>query len=95
MKYRITLTPEAAKDYGNLSAREKAEVRDAINSHLLYGPAQESRSRIKRLRNTEHPQFRLRVGEIRVFYDIIGREVVILGILEKRSTEMWLKKWST
>jgi hypothetical protein len=34
------------------------------------------------------------VGDIRVFYDVVGSEVVILGILEKRATADWLKKWS-
>lgn len=94
MKFRITLTPEASEDYHDLTSRQRAEVRDAINIHLKNGPAEESKSRIKRLRELEHPQYRLRVGDIRVFYDIIGNEVVILGILEKRATEAWLKKWS-
>lgn len=94
MKFRITVTPEASEDYNDLTARERAEVRDAINTHLGYQPTEERKSRIKRLRELDRPQYRLRVGEIRVFYDVIGNEVVILGILEKNATGAWLKKWS-
>ena len=38
--------------------------------HLRHDPRKVSRSRIKRLRGVRRPQFRLRVGEIRVFYDV-------------------------
>ncbi len=95
MRYRITVTPEASEDYADLAARDRSAVRDAINSHLVISPTQESKSRIKRLRELEHPQYRLRVGDIRVFYDVVGDEVVILGILEKSATAAWLTKWST
>ena len=95
MRFVITVTPEAREDYGALTARERAEVRDAINARLTSRPLQERKSRIKRLRDLNHPQCRLRVGDIRVFYDVIGSEVVILGIIEKSATGEWLKKWST
>jgi mRNA interferase RelE/StbE len=38
--------------------------------HLRHGPTKLSKSRIKRLRGLEQPQYRLRVGETRVFYDV-------------------------
>lgn len=95
MKYRITFAPEAREDYDDLLSHEKAKVRDAINDHLQYQPTRESKSRIKRLRELERPQFRLRVDDIRVFYDVIGNEVLVLGILEKSAVVEWLKKWST
>lgn len=41
----------------------------AIDHHLRHEPSQPSRSRIKRLREVRRPQFRLRVGEVRVFYE--------------------------
>lgn len=95
MKYRITVTPEASEDYKDLKARDRSVVREAINSHLMNSPTKESKSRIKRLRELEHPQYRLRVNDLRVFYDVVGDEIVILGILEKSATDAWLKKWST
>ena len=95
MRCRITFAPEALHDYNDLRSHEKAEVRDAINEHLQNQPTQESKSRIKRLRELDRPQFRLRVGDIRVFYDVMNGEVIVLGIIEKSATAEWLKKWST
>jgi len=50
-----------------LPAHVRAEVRDAIEVHLRHEPTKVSKSRIKRLRGLSQPQFRLRVGDIRVF----------------------------
>jgi mRNA-degrading endonuclease RelE of RelBE toxin-antitoxin system len=44
-----------------------------------------SRSRIKRLWGISKPQYRLRVGEIRVFYDIGESQVEVLAIVPKSS----------
>jgi hypothetical protein len=41
------------------------------------------------------PQFRLRVEEIRVFYDVVGTEVQILAIVPKPEAEQWLQKAGT
>ena len=92
MKYRVALAPEARDDYHDLSARTRAEVRDAINRHLLHQPTRLSRSSIKRLRGTRKPQYRLRVGDVRVFYDVREDEVVVLAIVEKSRAAEWLEK---
>ncbi len=42
-----------------------------------------SKSRIKRLRGLRRPQYRLRVDEIRVSYDVAGNTVEILAIVPK------------
>jgi mRNA-degrading endonuclease RelE of RelBE toxin-antitoxin system len=39
-----------------------------------------------------HPQFRLRVGEIRVFSDVTGTDVVVLAIMSKQKTVEWLEE---
>jgi mRNA-degrading endonuclease RelE of RelBE toxin-antitoxin system len=36
------------------------------------------------------PQYRLRVGEIRVFYDVAGDTVEVLAIVAKSEAESWL-----
>ncbi len=52
----------------------------------------ESKSRIKRLRGLEKPEYRLRVGDVRVFYDVRNEEVEVLGIVDKKNAEEWLKR---
>ncbi len=91
MRYEIIFSREAADDFKRLSARERATVRDAIERHLRYEPGMVSRSRIKRLREMEHPQYRLRVGDIRVFYDIQKEVVEVLAIVPKSRAAEWLE----
>jgi len=92
MSYEIILSPEATKDLHELKAHWRATVRDAIIKHLRHTPTRESKSRIKRLRGMSQPQFRLRVDEIRVFYDVSENVVEILGIVSKSEAEAWLEK---
>jgi mRNA interferase RelE/StbE len=92
MAYQIILSPEAVEDLKGLSARARAEVRDEIEKHLGHGPARVTKSRIKRLRGVSRPEFRLRIGDVRVFYDVTGRTVQILAIVEKTEASAWLKR---
>ena len=92
MKYEIVLSPEAAQTYKALVARQKAEVREAIELHLRHEPTKISKSRIKRLRGLSRPQYRLRIGELRIYYDVSSTTVEILAIVEKSKSVEWLKK---
>jgi len=92
MRYKIVLAPEAAQDLKRLKAHVRAEVKDALDRHLRYEPAKVSKSRIKRLRGLSHPQYRLMVGEIRVFNDITGRVVEVLAIVPKSEAASWLEE---
>jgi mRNA-degrading endonuclease RelE of RelBE toxin-antitoxin system len=91
MRYEIILAPEAANDLKRLTAHLRAEVRDALERHLRHEPTKTSRSRIKRLRGLSKPQYRLRVGEIRVFYDVSKCSVEVLAIITKSQAEAWLR----
>jgi mRNA interferase RelE/StbE len=53
-----------------------------------------NRSRIKRLRGLLRPQYRLRVGEVRVFYDVTGPTVEVLAIVAKSEVESWLAQFA-
>ncbi len=67
-------------------------IRKVIRLHLTHEPTKESKSRIKRLRDLSHPQFRLRVGEMRIFYDVADKDVVIVAIMSKERTVQWLRE---
>lgn len=68
-------------------------MRDAIETHLRYQPTRTSRSRIKRLEGVAHPRYRLRVGDIRVFYDLVSQEVRILAVISKADAAEWLAQF--
>ena len=92
MRYEILLAPEALADLRALKANIRAEVRDAIERHLRHEPAAISRARIKQLQGEGSPEYRLRVGDIRVFYDVAEGQVRIVAIVPKDGAEDWLRK---
>ena len=94
MRYEIVLAPEAVDDLRRLRASVRSSLRDAIEAHLRHQPAKISRSRIKRLRGLERPQYRLRVDEIRIFYDVSGSTVEILAIVAKKEADRWLSQFA-
>ena len=92
MRFDIVLAPEAVDDLRSLSANIRSEVRDGMETYLRHEPQRVSKSRIKRLRGLAKPQYRLRVGNIRVFYDIHDQAVEVLAVVYKPYTERWLKQ---
>ena len=95
MRYEIVLAPEAVEDLNALKAATKASVKDALETHLRHEPTKVSKSRIKRLRGVTRPQYRLRVDEVRVFYDVSSTDVEVLAIVDKLGAEQWLEKFAT
>jgi mRNA interferase RelE/StbE len=92
MEYTIVLSPEAVDDLRALKANVRAVVRDAIQDYLRHEPTKTSRSRIKRLRGLSRPQYRLRVEDVRVFYDVTEATVEILAVVPKEEADAWLEK---
>ena len=92
MRYTIALSPEAADDFVQLKANVRAKVRDAMEMHLRHAPTKVSKSRIKRLRGLKRPQYRLRVNDIRVYYDVIETSVEVVVIISKAEAAEWLAR---
>ena len=90
MRFEVVLAPEAIRSLRTLRADIRARVRDAIERHLRHEPKRVSKSRIKRLRGLDRPQYRLRVDEVRVFYDVTESTVEILAIVPKAQAAAWL-----
>ena len=91
MRYEIILATEAVEDFRRLTARDRSSIRDALERHLRYEPGKESRSSIKRVRDVVRPQYRLRVGDFRVFYDVVEEAVEVLAIVSKAEADGWLE----
>jgi len=93
--YEIVLAPGAVKSLRKLDAHIRAEVKDTIEVHLRHAATKVSKSRIKRLRGLSQPQYRLRVADVRVFYDVTETEVEILAIVHKDEAQAWLDEEGT
>jgi mRNA-degrading endonuclease RelE of RelBE toxin-antitoxin system len=95
MRFEIELAPQAARSLRALLAHLRSEVRALIETHLRHEPMKISRGRIKRLRGLAKPQFRLRIDEMRVFYDVREQTVEVLAIVEKEQAQRWLAEQGT
>ena len=95
MRFEILLAPEAIEDLRKLKAGDRTAVKAALETHLRHEPTKTSRSRIKRLRGVARPQYRLRVEEVRVFYDVSGSTVEVLAIVPKLEAESWLAQFGS
>ena len=95
MRYEILLAPEAVRDVQHLKTHVRSIVQDSIEKRLRHNPTQVSKSRIKRLHGISRPQFRLRIGDVRVFYDVREATVEILAVVPKSEATAWLRKEGT
>ena len=92
MAFEIQFDEAALDDLMVLPKHLQTTVLDAIQTHLTHQPDLVSKSRIKRLRDYFRPQYRLRVDDIRVFYDIDSdsETVMILAVVAKSKSQQWL-----
>ena len=84
MGYRITISREAEDQLKALPVREQRILEAAVLARLRDHPAQPTRA-IKQLRPNPLAEFELRIGDLRVLYnvDIEAAEVVLLIIGRK------------
>jgi len=94
LEYEIQLKPSAVKDMDRLRKYDATIVGDGMESHLSHHPTRESKSRIKRLKGISDPDYRLRVGNYRVFYNVheTQRRVDVLRVLHKDQTRQYYEE---
>ena len=93
MRYEIIVTSEAIEDLKRLHAHERSAVKDTIAQTLRFLPTKTSRSKSNGCHGLSKPQYRLREGDIRVFYDVFEDEVVILAVVHKDESDDWLAQF--
>jgi mRNA-degrading endonuclease RelE of RelBE toxin-antitoxin system len=83
--YDIRYSQEAVSDLGAVRAYDQRTIIDGIEQHLLYQPRVVSRSRIKEMLQPFWSQYRLRIEDFRVYYDVDepAHVVNVLRILAK------------
>ena len=91
-RYSIQLKPDAVSDLDRMRRYDATAVLDGIENHLRFEPTKESRSRIKKLRGKSPADYRLRIGEWRVFYRMLGVEVRVLRVLHKEETKRFYEE---
>ena len=92
MAYRIHFTKSAEEHFADLTARQQAIVLNAIKVQLRHEPTRETRNR-KPLRPNPLAPWELRIGFLRVFYEVdaLGSDLVnILAIGIKKGNQLFV-----
>jgi len=69
LPYRIEYSPDAEDHLRGLTARQQAIVLDAVDVQLVHQPTVETRNR-KPMRPNPIAPWELRIGNLRVYYDV-------------------------
>lgn len=80
MPYAVEFAESVEGHFRALTARERVTILDAIDRQLLHEPLKETRHR-KPLRPNPIAPWELRVGQLRVFYEVAGAESRVVRIL--------------
>ena len=83
--FEIRYADEAVADLKPLRAYDQRKVLAGVETYLRFQPRTVSKSRIKAMTQPYWSQFRLRLDDVRVYYDVSDdpRTVFILRVLEK------------
>lgn len=80
MSYRVEYSPETSEHLRALTARQRSTVFAAIDEQLVHEPALETLNR-KPMRPNPIAPWELRVGDLRVYYDIAEEPEKLVTIL--------------
>jgi mRNA-degrading endonuclease RelE of RelBE toxin-antitoxin system len=91
MAFTIVYSPEAVDHLRSLPKRSQALVLDEVDQQLAHQPMVLTRKR-KLLRPNPIAPWELRIGDIRVFYEVREEpaEVIVKAVGIKRHNELWI-----
>lgn len=89
MKRVVHLSPDAVRQLRALRAFEQSSLRDAMRQLLQEDDAtRQTRQRFRLRRPSEHADFELRVGDLRVFYRVADDRVQVVLIGKKQGNTL-------
>ena len=81
MKYKVVITRQAEKDINNLSPAIKRRIKKKLQYFLaLPDPL----AKAKTLTNSRYGDYRWRIGDYRVVFDVDGERLVLLQVQHRR-----------
>ena len=90
MSHEIRFVESAKRQLRAFNGRERTLIVASVEDELSYDPLVETRNR-KELRPNLIAPWELRIGNLRVFYEVAEPEVVtILAIGEKRGSTLYI-----
>src|ERR1700722_5113433 len=94
MSLEINYSSEALQQLERLRGFDSPAILTEIEEVLAVNPTLVSKARVKRLRQPAPTQYRLRVGDYRVFYDVepATKVVDVIQVLSKEESIRFLKE---
>ncbi len=94
--YEVRLMPDAVCQLGALDAKQAQRIGASLKrqaTRVAVSPGSRGGKSVKTLRGRHDRLYRLRVGELRVAFDLIHDERVlrVLGIVNRRDLDRWLR----
>ena len=80
MPYRIRYSRDALADLRHLTARQQAIILDSVPRHLANEATTPTRNR-KRLRPNPLAGWELRIGDLRVYYDVEETPAAVVDVI--------------
>ena len=91
-RYRVFLSQTAISQLSLLDAKQKTRVKDVLASLEDDSFRRRSGSDIKKLVTPDEPPlYRLRIGDYRAIYFVIGNEVRVTEIIHRSKGYKWLE----
>jgi len=91
MEYRIEYSPDTVEHLRALSTHQQTTVLDGVERQLKFQPTVETKNR-KPMRPNPVAPWELRIGNLRVYYDVDEREAMVLiravGIKERNQVRI-------
>lgn len=83
--FKIVYVEKAREELKLLRAFDQKKIIDGIESHLRHEPTKVRRTRIKQMNQPFWSEYRLRIEDFRVYYNVDSQEstVTVLRVLEK------------
>ena len=89
MTYRLIYHPDVKKiDLPKIDKKTKLRIRKAIEERLAIEPEVYG----KPLQRTLKGYWKIRVGDYRIVYKIIGKEILVLGIIHRKDVYIKINK---
>jgi mRNA interferase RelE/StbE len=79
--YRLLFTARARKDIDRLDTVVKKRLRQALETKLARAPLQHGTKLVK---SNLVGEYRFRVGDYRVIYDLEARDIIVLRVQHRR-----------
>ena len=93
--HEVRLSRAAAREFQRLPDRDRATIRRALKrlAVAVSTTGERGGKSSKSIRGVSDSFHRLRVGDLRVMYDVLAEErvILVLGIVNRRDLERWLR----